>query len=45
MLEHTKKAYLLLSDGTLFEGYSFGATGTTIGEVVFTTGMTGYGEP
>ncbi|MBC5788534.1 MULTISPECIES: glutamine-hydrolyzing carbamoyl-phosphate synthase small subunit [Clostridiaceae] len=44
MLEHTKKAYLLLSDGTLFEGYSFGATGTTIGEVVFTTGMTGYGE-
>lgn len=39
-----QKAALLLGDGTVFEGYSFGAKGTTIGEVVFTTTMTGYQE-
>ncbi len=39
-----KKAYLALADGTVFEGVSLGATGTTIGEIVFTTGMTGYLE-
>lgn len=44
MLKHDKRAYLLLSDGTVFEGWSFGAEGTTIGEVVFTTGMTAYQE-
>ena len=38
------KAYLILSDGTIFEGKAMGATGTTIGETVFTTGMTGYIE-
>lgn len=38
------KAYLLLADGTLFEGKSLGATGTTIGEVVFSTGMVGFEE-
>ena len=41
-----KKMYLLLSNGQCFEGYSFGAPlseGVT-GEVVFTTGMTGYLE-
>ncbi len=38
------KAYLILADGTVFEGNSIGATGTTIGETVFTTGMTGYIE-
>ena len=38
------KAYLILADGTVFEGSSIGATGTTIGETVFTTGMTGYIE-
>ena len=38
------KAYLILADGTVFEGSSIGATGTTIGETVFTTGMTGYLE-
>ncbi len=37
-------AYLLLADGQVFEGRSFGARGTVIGEVVFTTGMTGYQE-
>ena len=44
MLDHKTKATLLLSDGTVFEGWNFGASGTTIGEVVFTTGMTGYQE-
>lgn len=39
-----QKAYLLLANGQVFEGKSFGVTGTTIGEVVFTTGMTGYQE-
>ncbi len=41
----TKSAALLvLADGTTFRGFSFGAPGTTIGEVVFNTGMTGYQE-
>lgn len=39
-----KKAFLLLADGTVFEGFSIGAQGTTIGETVFNTGMTGYEE-
>lgn len=38
------KAYLILADGTVFEGQSIGAEGKSIGEVVFTTGMTGYVE-
>ncbi|MGV3616399.1 MAG: glutamine-hydrolyzing carbamoyl-phosphate synthase small subunit [Fimbriimonas sp.] len=38
------KRYLLLSDGTVFEGKALGAPGTTVGEVVFNTGMTGYQE-
>ena len=38
------KAFLILADGTVFEGTSIGAAGTTIGETVFTTGMTGYLE-
>lgn len=38
------RAYLALADGTLFEGTSFGADGHTTGEVVFTTGMSGYQE-
>ena len=37
-------AVLALSDGTLFYGYSIGATGQTVGEVVFNTAMTGYQE-
>ncbi|MFK0731169.1 MAG: glutamine-hydrolyzing carbamoyl-phosphate synthase small subunit [Gloeotrichia echinulata GP01] len=37
-------ALLVLADGTAYRGWSFGATGTTIGEVVFNTGMTGYQE-
>lgn len=38
------KARLLLEDGTLFTGLSFGAETEKIGEVVFNTGMTGYQE-
>ena len=38
------KAWLILADGTVFEGQSIGASGSTIGETVFTTGMTGYLE-
>ncbi|MEB3270252.1 MAG: glutamine-hydrolyzing carbamoyl-phosphate synthase small subunit [Synechococcus sp.] len=37
-------AVLLLADGTLLRGRAFGARGTTLGEVVFNTGMTGYQE-
>ncbi|GAB4133470.1 MAG: glutamine-hydrolyzing carbamoyl-phosphate synthase small subunit [Cyanobacteria bacterium J069] len=37
-------ALLVLADGTVFRGFSFGASGTSIGEVVFNTGMTGYQE-
>ncbi|MGC1526900.1 MAG: glutamine-hydrolyzing carbamoyl-phosphate synthase small subunit [Phormidesmis sp.] len=39
-----KPALLVLEDGTLYRGWSFGALGTTMGEVVFNTGMTGYQE-
>ncbi len=38
------KALLVLADGTIFEGISFGAAGETIAEVVFNTSMTGYQE-
>ena len=38
------KAWLILADGSIFEGTSIGASGSTIGETVFTTGMTGYLE-
>ncbi|MGB7087503.1 MAG: glutamine-hydrolyzing carbamoyl-phosphate synthase small subunit, partial [Phormidesmis sp.] len=37
-------ALLVLEDGTIYRGWSFGAAGTTMGEVVFNTGMTGYQE-
>lgn len=39
-----ERAYLCLADGTTFEGVAWGAKGTTTGEVVFTTGMSGYQE-
>jgi len=38
------KAILALADGTVFEGFAFGAEGEAFGEVVFNTGMTGYQE-
>ena len=37
-------ALLVLADGTTYRGWSFGASATAIGEVVFNTGMTGYQE-
>ena len=39
-----KEARLILSDGTVFCGWSFGFEGETVGEVVFNTAMTGYPE-
>jgi carbamoyl-phosphate synthase small subunit len=39
-----QSALLVLADGTTYRGWSFGATGTAVGEVVFNTGMTGYQE-
>jgi carbamoyl-phosphate synthase small subunit len=41
---HHQTAILALADGTIFRGISIGATGHTIGEVVFNTAMTGYQE-
>ncbi|MCL5024128.1 MAG: glutamine-hydrolyzing carbamoyl-phosphate synthase small subunit [Nitrospirae bacterium] len=38
------KTLLVLADGAVFEGTSFGAEGETTGEVVFNTSMTGYQE-
>lgn len=38
------EAALVLEDGRTFRGEAFGATGTTLGEAVFCTGMTGYQE-
>ncbi len=40
----TARAHLVLADGTVFPGEPFGAAGTTTGEAVFTTTMTGYQE-
>lgn len=37
-------AILVLADGTVFRGTSIGASGNTVGEVVFNTSMTGYQE-
>ncbi|MDR1891886.1 MAG: carbamoyl phosphate synthase small subunit, partial [Oscillospiraceae bacterium] len=38
------KAYLVLENETVFEGVAFGAEKDAVGEIVFTTGMTGYLE-
>ncbi len=43
-MKKNKKAYLVLEDNTIYEGYSFGYQGYSEGEVVFNTGMTGYQE-
>lgn len=43
-ISELQPAILVLVDGTVYRGYAFGAMGTTIGEVVFNTGMTGYQE-
>ena len=38
------KAILVLEDGLVFTGESYGSEGSTLGEIVFATGMTGYQE-
>jgi carbamoyl-phosphate synthase small subunit len=43
-MRETKRAVLILEDGTTFEGKSFGYPASTAGEVVFNTAMTGYPE-
>ncbi len=43
-MDRRKRAVLALADGTVFEGYSFGATGEVSGEVVFNTSICGYQE-
>lgn len=44
IFENKKKATLILADGTEFEGRAFGADGSVVGEIVFTTAMVGYQE-
>ncbi len=44
MMINNKPAKLLLENGRIFEGFSFGFSGTSLGEVCFNTGMTGYQE-
>jgi carbamoyl-phosphate synthase small subunit len=39
-----KQAYLVLADGSIYEGFSFGGEADTFGEVVFNTSMMGYQE-
>ena len=44
MLSMLPKAVLVLADGSIFRGLSIGASGQTVGEVVFNTAITGYQE-
>ena len=44
MQEKSVKAILVLEDGRVFDGISFGAVGETFGEIVFNTSMSGYQE-
>ncbi len=43
-MSQTNSAILVLADGTVFRGIAIGATGSSVGEVVFNTAMTGYQE-
>jgi len=43
-VSQTSPAILVLADGTVFRGISIGASGSSVGEVVFNTAMTGYQE-
>lgn len=43
-MENKTPALLLLEDGTLYRGFAAGKPGTTVGEICFNTGMTGYQE-
>lgn len=44
MSMYMEPAILVLADGTIYEGYSIGAAGDCVGELVFNTSMTGYQE-
>ncbi len=44
LMNNQDKSFLLLADGTFFEGKAYGARGTATGEICFNTGMTGYQE-
>ena len=44
MLPNLPQAVLALADGSVFQGVAIGAPGTTVGEVVFNTALTGYQE-
>ena len=44
LLPSLPPAILALADGTVFRGFAIGSQGTTRGEVVFNTAMTGYQE-
>ncbi|HET7832401.1 MAG TPA: glutamine-hydrolyzing carbamoyl-phosphate synthase small subunit [Gallionella sp.] len=43
-MSQTNPAILVLADGTVFRGVAIGASGSSVGEVVFNTSMTGYQE-
>lgn len=43
-MDQLSPAHLVLADGKAFSGVAMGASGSTVGEAVFTTGMTGYQE-
>ena len=43
-MSQPSSAILALADGSIFRGMSIGADGSTAGEVVFNTAMTGYQE-
>ena len=43
-MSQTNPAILVLADGTVFRGVAIGASGSSVGEVVFNTAMTGYQE-
>ena len=44
MSENRKPAALILADGTVYRGVNFGTAGTVFGEIVFTTGVSGFQE-
>ncbi|MHB1678341.1 MAG: glutamine-hydrolyzing carbamoyl-phosphate synthase small subunit [Sulfuriferula sp.] len=43
-MSHVQSAILVLADGSVFRGIAIGASGSTVGEVVFNTAMSGYQE-
>lgn len=43
-MSHVQSAILVLADGSVFRGIAIGASGATVGEVVFNTAMSGYQE-